>query len=126
MPSPTLKDTVALDKLLDDTVKSRKVPATYFGATTSTGEIYFKGQGERMFGQPEKGEVQEDTSEYRYRCYQIEVAERVSVMQIFSTTKLVTSVRLVMFCAAIQRLTPRSLVISSSTKANYPCTTRTL
>jgi len=64
MPAPKLDASgkAALDTLLKDTVESRNVPATYFGATTADGELYFNCAGERVFGEPDKGMVNEDTS----------------------------------------------------------------
>lgn len=53
----------ALDTLLKETVEQRVLPATYFGVAGPDGEIYFNCAGEKVFGQPEHGEVNPDTSE---------------------------------------------------------------
>jgi hypothetical protein len=61
----------ALDALLKRTVEgdAPPFPAIHFGATTATGELYFNCAGDRVYGEPEKGAVNEDTSENRpKRC----------------------------------------------------------
>lgn len=47
LPSPSLSPAGirSLDKLLHDTVASREVPATWFGATTAKETIYFNCDG---------------------------------------------------------------------------------
>ena len=65
MSSPSLKDSSALDRFLKETVEGRNVPAIFIGATTADGEVYYNEGGERIFGEPEKGQVDENTSEYR-------------------------------------------------------------
>jgi hypothetical protein len=69
MPGPSLpklsaKGSAALDDLLKTSVGGRTVPATYFGATTADGPLYFNCAGERVFGEPDKGEVTEHTSQH--------------------------------------------------------------
>jgi methyl acetate hydrolase len=64
LPSLTPEGKASLDKLLQTKVESRTVPATFFGATTAAGPIYFNCAGERVFGEPEKGLVNDDTSQY--------------------------------------------------------------
>jgi hypothetical protein len=59
--SPAAK--ARLDTWLADTVAARDHPAIHVGATTVEGPIYFSQAGERVFGEPEKGEVGEDTRE---------------------------------------------------------------
>lgn len=61
--SPNVKDRAALDEFLQRTVDSRRVPAMFIGATNAEGEIYYNNAGERVFGDQEKGVVDEDTSE---------------------------------------------------------------
>lgn len=53
----------ALDALLKKAVESRVVPALHFAATTKDDVIYAGQAGERVFGEPDKGQVNEDTSE---------------------------------------------------------------
>jgi len=53
----------ALDALLHQRVASRTLPALHFGATTSAGTLYLNCAGDRVFGEPEKGQVDRDTSE---------------------------------------------------------------
>lgn len=63
LPTPTLTDQgkKALTNHLDAVVKERKCPATWLGVTTASGEIYFEGKGERVWGEPGKGEVDDNT-----------------------------------------------------------------
>jgi hypothetical protein len=67
VPSPRFKDTgkKALDEFLHATVKDRKVPAVFLGATDKNGELYFDCGGERVFGKPDEGQVTPDTGEQR-------------------------------------------------------------
>jgi hypothetical protein len=67
VPSPRFKDTgkKALDEFLHTTVKDRKVPAVFLGATDKNGELYFNCGGERVFGKPDEGQVTPDTGESR-------------------------------------------------------------
>lgn len=52
----------ALDAILKKAVESRVVPAMHFAATTKDGVIYAGQAGEKVFDEPEKGQVNEDTS----------------------------------------------------------------
>ena len=52
-----------LDRLLHETVSSRSVPATFFGATNAVDEFYFACEGDKTFGQPAGGQVGPETSE---------------------------------------------------------------
>lgn len=52
----------ALDTLLKRTVDERTMPAVHFGATTAEDELYFNCRGERVYGEPDKGMVDDDTS----------------------------------------------------------------
>ncbi|WOO79889.1 Acyltransferase LovD [Vanrija pseudolonga] len=74
-PHLTPKGKAALDALLHAEVDSRLVPALTFGATTADGEIYFAYAGERVLGEPDKGQVDAET-----------------VMSYHSCTKLMTTV----------------------------------
>jgi hypothetical protein len=69
-PKLSAKGAAALDELLKTSVEGRTVPATYFGATTADGPLYFNCAGERVFGEPDKGEVTEGTSERVERVLQ--------------------------------------------------------
>lgn len=64
-PAPKLSPAgaAALDALLKDTVDNHVLPATYFGLAGPDGEIYFNCAGDKVFGQPEHGQVNPDTSE---------------------------------------------------------------
>ena len=64
-----------LDKLLTDTVAKRNLPALFFAVANKEGPIYANCAGDNVFGEPDKGSVDQDTT-----------------LQLFSMTKLVTSV----------------------------------
>jgi methyl acetate hydrolase len=65
LPTPTLDAAgkSALDAHLQKTLKERKVPATWLGVTTAEKELFFDYGGERVFGKPEEGLVDEHTGE---------------------------------------------------------------
>jgi CubicO group peptidase (beta-lactamase class C family) len=65
----------ALESLLHREVGSRAIPATFFGAANADGEIFWDCAGEVEYGSAARGEVNDQT------C-----------LQLFSMTKLVTSV----------------------------------
>lgn len=52
-----------LDKWLDDTVASGIVPAVFTAVATKDEILYFNCKGEKVLGEPDKGQVNEDTSE---------------------------------------------------------------
>lgn len=52
----------ALDALLARTQSNGQFPAIHFGATTAHGPIYAAHSGDRVFGSPEQGQVDENTS----------------------------------------------------------------
>lgn len=56
----------ALDKLLKETVENRVLPATYFGVTGPEGELYYSCAGEKVFGKPEAGQVDPETSTFLF------------------------------------------------------------
>lgn len=61
---PRLSDEgkAALDAILKKATESRTVPAMHFAATTKDGVLYAGQAGEKIFNEPEKGQVNEDTS----------------------------------------------------------------
>ncbi|KLT44390.1 beta-lactamase/transpeptidase-like protein [Cutaneotrichosporon oleaginosum] len=63
-----------LDALLDAKVAEKKIPAIFFGASTADGEIYYNAKGDKVHGEPDKGQVDENTT-----------------VQLFSQTKFLTS-----------------------------------
>ncbi|KAL1409452.1 hypothetical protein Q8F55_003435 [Vanrija albida] len=77
MPRVTLSPASkrAIDALLDDAVKSREVNAPTVGVATADEILYFAAKGERVYGKPELGQINDET-----------------VLQLFSCTKLITSV----------------------------------
>jgi hypothetical protein len=52
----------ALQDYLDKVVRDREVPAVSLGVTNKDGELWFGCGGERVFGQPEEGQIGPDTS----------------------------------------------------------------
>lgn len=50
-----------LDAFLKETVESGVHPAIHLGATTREGTIYFAQYGDRVHGQPERGQVGDET-----------------------------------------------------------------
>jgi len=93
VPSPSFKDSgkKALDDLLERTIRERKVPAAFFGATDKNGELYFNCGGERVFGSPDEGQVTPDTGEFRSWSSSGTITDE-SVLQLFSMTKFMTAV----------------------------------
>ncbi|BEI86676.1 hypothetical protein CcaverHIS002_0700220 [Cutaneotrichosporon cavernicola] len=85
-PVVSAKGQAALDELLAKRVDSRLIPAATFGATTADGPIYFAARGERVLGEPDKGQVDDKT-----------------MLQLYSMTKLVTTV-------AVLQLVDRGLI----------------
>lgn len=63
VPRLSAEGKAALDELLAKAVESRTVPALHFAVTTKDGVLYQGQAGERVFGEPEKGNVGPDTSE---------------------------------------------------------------
>lgn len=90
-PILSAKGKAALDELLTSRVESRNIPAATFGVTSADGEIYFNHAGERIFGQPEKGNVDDKTSEFTKD-------HLTAVFQLYSMTKLVTVVAVLQQC----------------------------
>jgi hypothetical protein len=63
------KGRAAIDNLLRETVESKRVPATFFGVTTADSELYYDQKGDRIFGKPDQGEVDEHTSKWTGRAH---------------------------------------------------------
>lgn len=66
-PLPTISEAgkKKLDELLDAKVAEATIPGIFFGATNAEGEIYFNAKGDKVLGHPEKGQINENTSEWR-------------------------------------------------------------
>jgi hypothetical protein len=66
-PLPTWNSQAArsLDKLLEETVSSGDFPALFMGATTADRILYWNQQGNRVYGDPSRGPVDENTSKSR-------------------------------------------------------------
>ena len=95
LPTPSIDQAgrSAIDQFLAETVSSRKVPATLLGVTTAKEELYFNQDGERVFGHPDQGLVDDQTSEQLFEIILVGPCSDRIVLQLFSTTKLVTAVR---------------------------------
>lgn len=103
MPRPrvTPQGRAALDNILEREVASRTIPATFLGAANADGEIYWNCAGEQEYGTP--GEVTDQT-----------------LLQMYSMTKLVTSVSLLR-----ERPNGRWLVFSFVTRVSHRWMTQT-
>ncbi|KAL1409159.1 hypothetical protein Q8F55_005988 [Vanrija albida] len=75
MPSISDAGKAKLDALLHASVATPETPALAFGAATADDVLYFAAEGERVWGQPDKGQVDDTT-----------------IYQLYSMTKLVTAV----------------------------------
>lgn len=75
-PTITAEGRERLDKYLHEHATSGQIPAMFLGATTAEDEIYFGSEGDRYYGEPDKGKVDGDTT-----------------LQLFSMTKFMTTVR---------------------------------
>lgn len=64
LPLPQLASREALDKLLLERVAKRDLPAIFLAATNAEETIYLNQAGERVYGDPSQGEVDEDTREF--------------------------------------------------------------
>lgn len=60
---PTLRQGGAetLDKLLHETVARHDIPAMFYLATNAKETIYANQTGEKVFGDPSKGQIDDDT-----------------------------------------------------------------
>jgi hypothetical protein len=63
-PSLTRFGVRKLDKLLEESVRSRRVPATFFGLTNSEETFYWNCHGPVDFENPDGDAVDENTGEY--------------------------------------------------------------
>ena len=52
----------SLDSLISETAASRAVPVIFAGVATAHEILYLSQAGDRVFEEPEKGQVDEDTS----------------------------------------------------------------
>lgn len=86
VPTPRLKASgkQALEEYLAKVVTDRKVPATTLGVTNKDGELWFGCGGDRVFGQPEEGQINADTSESGRSSRLLEQANMVLTPQSFS------------------------------------------
>jgi len=62
IPTITSDGAEALDGFLKKTVTGGRVPAVVFGATSAQETIYWNQAGDVVFGDPSKGQIDEDTS----------------------------------------------------------------
>ena len=94
IPVPQLKQTgkAALDQFLQKTIQDKKVPAAFLGATNKDGELYFECEGDRVFGKPDEGQVTPETGQSYIIRSSCDTMSDISVLQLFSMTKFMTSV----------------------------------
>lgn len=83
IPAPQLKDrgNKALQEYLDKVVSDKEVPAVSLGVTNKDGELWFGCGGDRVFGEPDEGQITQDTS--KSRCMWLS-DENADTMQYFS------------------------------------------
>ncbi|WVW87132.1 hypothetical protein I302_109189 [Kwoniella bestiolae CBS 10118] len=62
LPTVSAQGKESLDKLLEETVDRRHVPAVFYGATNAKEEIYFNQYGEKVFGDESSGQIDADTT----------------------------------------------------------------
>jgi hypothetical protein len=65
LPTPSIGQVgqAAIDHFLDEVVESKRVPAMFLGVATAKEDSYYGQKGDRVFGHPEKGQVDDHTSE---------------------------------------------------------------
>lgn len=61
--SISTRGTAVLDKWLDTTSAAGTVPALFLGVATKDKILYYNCKGDRVQGEPDKGQVNQDTSE---------------------------------------------------------------
>lgn len=69
LPSLKPEGKDVLDQHLKKYVESKKIPAVFYGATNAAETIYFNQMGDVHFGDPSKGQVNENTSELQNLIY---------------------------------------------------------
>lgn len=62
----------ALRKVLSEPIFKGTIPASTLGVTTAKETLFFEYGGDRVYGKPEQGQIDEDTSEHQERCVQVE------------------------------------------------------
>lgn len=67
-PTPKLANREALDELLASQAAKGVLPAIFMAVTNAEGDLYINQTGDRVFGQPDKGPVTEDTRAYCLTC----------------------------------------------------------
>jgi len=61
-PRVSAKGRAALAAFLDESVNSGRFPAQFHGIATADDLIYWDKKGDLVYGDPEKGQVNDDTS----------------------------------------------------------------
>lgn len=64
MPALSADGARAISSWLNAEVDKRDHPALFAGVATADKMLYFNAKGEKVFGQPEKGQVDGDTGGY--------------------------------------------------------------
>ena len=65
-PSLDSSAKATFDSFLKQAVESRTVPAIHIGAANADEILYFNCAGERVFGEPDEGMVDDDTSMFHF------------------------------------------------------------
>lgn len=63
LPALTADGRAKISAYIQETARSGNFPAIFAGVTNAKETIYFDQAGDRVLGQPDKGQVQEDTRE---------------------------------------------------------------
>lgn len=92
MTAPKLNDAAkaSLDQYLASVADSGNYAAQFMGVTTADGPLYYACKGERVWGEPDKGQVDENTSESP-----ADVAESLltwPALELWSMTKLMVGI----------------------------------
>jgi len=62
MPTLTAEGKAKLDGILQENVASGEIPASTFAVATASGDpFYIKTEGSKVFGEPDKGAIDENT-----------------------------------------------------------------
>lgn len=70
LPALKADSKARLSAYIQDTARSGNFPAIFAGVTNAKETLYFDQAGDRVLGQPDKGEVQEETRKsHRAYCW---------------------------------------------------------
>ncbi|KAJ3525362.1 hypothetical protein NMY22_g10612 [Coprinellus aureogranulatus] len=86
MPILTDEGREVLNALIERASHDPTIPPFVFGVTTSEGEVYFKGTGNKHLGNPSKGEV--DADSVFWLCSQSKLMTHLAAMQLVEAGRL--------------------------------------